>query len=77
MIPGGLSERIFIVISSYKPHSVLFVLDSRMSKSGELAGHIRKEVMRHGISKDVRTSRSADHEIKRLKPSNPYMSDSE
>jgi len=57
-------EKVLRVIFSYKPQSVLFILDSQMSKSGELAGYIREEMIRYGLSGDTLTSRSADHEIK-------------
>ncbi|MCX6741513.1 MAG: DUF434 domain-containing protein [Candidatus Parcubacteria bacterium] len=51
-------------ISSYKPRTAQFILDSQISRSGELAEHIRCELKRYGIAGDALTNRNADHEIK-------------
>lgn len=53
-------------LKRYSPRSVLFVLDSQMSKSGELAAYIREEMEKRSIEGDAVTEKRADREIKKL-----------
>ncbi len=56
-------ENILRILSKHRPKSVLFVLDSRMSRSGELASCIREKLEEFYIPGDARVSRYADREI--------------
>lgn len=55
--------KILEILSDYKPKFVLFVLDSQISRSGELASYIRKKLGEFCISGDAKVSRNADGEI--------------
>jgi len=54
------------ILAEHKPRSVLFILDSQMSKSGELAGYLREEMKKFSVPGDAKTKRNADYSIKRL-----------
>jgi len=45
--------------------SVSFLLDSQISRSGELAGFIRRKIENYGILGDAYTSKTADFDLKR------------
>ena len=51
-------------LSETHPKSVIFLLDAQISRSGELAGFIRRKMKEHGISGEARTSKTADFELK-------------
>lgn len=55
---------ILTVLSENSPSLILFLFDSQVSKSGELARHVREMLTQFGLEGDVRTSRSVDHELK-------------
>jgi hypothetical protein len=44
--------------------SVIFLLDAQISRSGELAGLVRRKMNKCGIPGDARTSKTADFELK-------------
>lgn len=56
-------EKILEILSYYKPGSVLFILDSQISRSGELASYIRGKLGEFCMPGDARVSRNADREI--------------
>lgn len=56
-------EKILGILSHYRPKFVLFILDSQISRSGELASYIRDKLGEFCISGDARISRNADREI--------------
>ncbi|KKG12772.1 DUF434 domain-containing protein [Methanosarcina sp. 2.H.A.1B.4] len=51
-------------LSEAHPKSVTFLLDAQISRSGELAGFIRRKLKEHGISGEARTSKTADFDLK-------------
>ena len=51
-------------LSEAGPKSAIFVFDAQISKSGELAGFIRRKLKEHGISGEAKTSKTADFELK-------------
>jgi hypothetical protein len=51
-------------LSEVHPKSVIFLLDAQISRSGELAGLIRRKMNEYGIQGDARTSKTADFELK-------------
>lgn len=53
-------------LKEHNPKSVLFILDSQMKRSGELAAHIRREMKERSIAGDALTESRADSLIKRL-----------
>jgi hypothetical protein len=53
-------------LKGYEPNSILFILDSQMSRSGELAAYIRSEMKKRSILGDALTKNNADGEIKKL-----------
>lgn len=55
--------KILKLLIKYKPNEVLFIFDSQISKSGELAEYTRSRLMDLGMRGDARTSKSADKEI--------------
>ena len=57
-------------LSEARPKSVTFLLDAQISRSGELAGFIRRKLKEHGISGEARTSKTADFDLK-TKGGNP------
>jgi len=50
--------------SEARPKSVTFLLDAQISRSGELAGFIRRKLKGQGISGDAYTSKTADFDLK-------------
>ncbi|MBN2015139.1 MAG: DUF434 domain-containing protein [Candidatus Altiarchaeota archaeon] len=56
-------KKIIYKLKEYKPKNVLFIFDSQISKSGELAAYVRRKLKEHSLSGDAKTSRSADKEI--------------
>ncbi|AKB22308.1 DUF434 domain-containing protein [Methanosarcina sp. WH1] len=51
-------------ISEACPKSVTFLLDVQISRSGELAGFIRRKLKEHEISGEARTSKTTDFDLK-------------
>ncbi len=51
-------------LSEAHPKSTVFLLDAQISRSGELAGLIRRKMNEYGIPGDSRTSKTADYELK-------------
>lgn len=51
-------------LSEACPKSVTILLDSQISRSGELAGFIRRKLEEYGISGEARTSKTADFDLK-------------
>lgn len=56
-------DEILRLLIGYKPEDVLFIFDSQISKSGELAGYTRGRLGDFDIGGDAKTSDSADKEI--------------
>ncbi len=50
--------------SEAHPKSVTFLLDAQISRSGELAGFIRRKLKEQGIPGDAHTSKTADFDLK-------------
>ena len=63
---GKALNKILEVLSGHKPASVLFILDSQISRSGELASFIRNKLGEFSLEGDARTCRNADYEIIKL-----------
>lgn len=57
-------DEILKFLSEAHPKSVTFILDAQISRSGELAGFIRRKMKEERISGDARTSKTADFELK-------------
>ncbi len=57
-------KEILKTLKKYNPKSVLFVLDSQISKSGELAKHIREELKKFQLEGDAKTENAADSFIR-------------
>jgi hypothetical protein len=57
-------DAILKFFSEIHPESVTFLLDAQISRSGELAGFIRRKMKEIGISGDARTSKTVDFELK-------------
>lgn len=53
-------------LKNYKPKYVLFIFDSQISRSGELASYVRKKLREFDVNGTAKTSRCADSEIIRL-----------
>jgi len=53
-------------LKEYNPSFTLFVFDSQISRSGELAAFVRERITEHGLAGDAITSPHADNEIKKL-----------
>lgn len=51
-------------LSEARPKSAVFLLDAQISRSGELAGLIRRALNEYGIQGTARTSKTADFELK-------------
>lgn len=51
-------------LSETHPKSASFLLDAQISRSGELAGLIRRKMKESGIPGEARTSKAADFELK-------------
>lgn len=58
--------RILSVLRRCKPGRVIFFFDAQVSKSGQLASYVRKEMREFGLEGDVKTARNVDYEIKSL-----------
>jgi len=56
-------KTVILALREYKPRFVLFIFDSQISHSGELASYVRHKLNEFGLKGDARTSRSADKEI--------------
>ncbi len=66
-ISQNTRRAIELVLSYLKvknPLEVLFLLDSRISKSGALAELLREKISYYGLTGDARTSEHADYDIK-------------
>lgn len=59
-------DKILEKLKEFKPSSTLFIFDSQISKSGELAAFVRERMEEHGLTGDAITSPHADKEIKKL-----------
>lgn len=59
-------KKILEVLFKYEPKSILFILDSQISKSGELASFIRNELKKFSLNGNAKTSKRADFEIIKL-----------
>lgn len=57
-------EEVLTFLSENPPKSVIFLFDSQISKSGELAGLLRHELKKYKLSGEARTSKTADFELK-------------
>lgn len=60
----GALDAVLKFFSETHPESVTFLLDAQISRSGELAGFIRRKMKKIGISGDARTSKTVDFELK-------------
>lgn len=56
-------KEIILALLEQRPASVLFIFDSQMSGSGELASYVRRKLSELGLRGDARTSNSSDAEI--------------
>ncbi|RLG21516.1 DUF434 domain-containing protein [Methanosarcinales archaeon] len=54
-------------IGYIKPEYTYFILDEKISKSGELAGYIRRELKSRGMKGEVKLSDCVDSELKNVK----------
>jgi hypothetical protein len=64
----GIEESLDAVIeflSVAHPESATFLLDAQISKSGELAGFIRRKMKEYGLVGEARASKTADFELKK------------
>ncbi len=52
-------------LKEMKPETVVFLLDSQISKSGMLARRLREKLAEAGLRGDARTSKHVDHDLKR------------
>jgi len=50
-------------LKKHNPGKVLFIFDSQISKSGQLAAYVRKKLDEAGVSGDAKTSKNADQQI--------------
>ena len=57
-------DLVLIFLSEAHPKSAIFLLDAQISRSGELAGLIRRKMNEYGISGEARTSKTVDFELK-------------
>jgi hypothetical protein len=53
-------EKIFKVLKKFEPEFSLFILDSQISRSGELASYIRQKLSEYNLKGNAQTKRSAD-----------------
>lgn len=51
-------------LSEASPKSITFLLDSQISRSGELASFIRRKLEEYGIRGEARTSKTVDFDLK-------------
>jgi len=59
-------ERILAILKKYKPDRVVFLFDSQVSRSGQLAALVRKRMAEAGLGGEARTTPNADYEIKQM-----------
>ncbi len=59
-------EGILNILKKHGPKKVLFIFDSQVSRSGELAALVRRKMDEMGVDGDARTAPNVDYEIKRL-----------
>jgi len=59
-------SRILKVLKQNEPKFVLFLFDSQVSRSGELAEFVREELDRNAIMGHARTSKRVDYDIKEM-----------
>jgi hypothetical protein len=59
-------DRTLLTLQKHNPSEVVFLFDAQVSKSGELARHVRKRMAELGITGDARTSRTVDHDLKAM-----------
>jgi hypothetical protein len=57
-------DEVLKFLSETHPKSVTFILDAQISRSGELAGFLRRKMKEERISGEARTSKTADFELK-------------
>ncbi len=57
-------DTVFRFLSEAGPESVVFLFDAQISRSGELAGFVRRKLKEYGISGEAKTSKTADFELK-------------
>ena len=55
---------ILTVLSEASPSLILFLFDSQVSKSGELARHVKEKLTQFRLEGDTKTLRSVDHKLK-------------
>ncbi|MCQ1536323.1 DUF434 domain-containing protein [Methanosarcina sp. KYL-1] len=58
-------DAVLAFLSENAPKSATFLLDAQISRSGELAGFIRRKLEENGIQGDARTSKTVDFELKK------------
>lgn len=61
---GEALDLVLEFFSEARPKSVTFLLDAQISRSGELAGFIRRKLKEQGIPGDAQTSKTADFDLK-------------
>ncbi|AKB36354.1 hypothetical protein MSSAC_1764 [Methanosarcina siciliae C2J] len=61
---GEALDLVLEFFSEARPKSVTFLLDTQISRSGELAGFIRRKLKEQGIQGDAHTSKTADFDLK-------------
>ena len=54
-------------LRKHSPEHVCFLLDSQISKSGQLAGNLRERIGHYGLKGDAKTSKHVDHDLKTSK----------
>ncbi len=59
-------DKILEKLKEFTPGFILFIFDSQVSKSGELAAFVRGRLEEYRLNGDARTSPNADKEIKKL-----------
>jgi hypothetical protein len=60
-------DSILDLLKKYRPSELLFLYDSQVSRSGELAGFTRHEMNLRGLAGFSRTSSRVDYELKKMK----------
>lgn len=55
---------ILTLLSEISPSLVLFLFDSKVSKSGELARYVKDKLIQFGLEGDAETLRNVDHKLK-------------
>lgn len=61
---GEALDLVLEFISEARPKSLTFLLDAQISRSGELAGFIRRKLKEQGIPGGAYTSKTADFDLK-------------